>query len=240
MATKLAFTTLREDQGQPLFWSAHWQRLCRSWQHFASGELAGEKHLYAQLRDHWQKNPATIVRIDLLDNGEFELSARALQCLDDEAQLNLCISEVRLSPRPYPSWLKCGDYSDRFKIRDQARLGKFDDVLYLDENNFVCESTVSNIIWLKENKFLVPKANASFLQGISSTLLQQRYPKLFESGDYNLKELLSSDAAWLINAVTGPQRIAKIDNTHFPRAVPQLDLDQLYWELVKSDRENRA
>lgn len=239
MATKLAFTTLREDQGRPLFWPSHWQRLVRSWDYFKGNQLLGESELYADLVKHWSNSGDKVVRVDLLDDGTFELTSRALTCRDDEPLLRLGLCQEKLSKRDYPDWLKAGDYSIRLQLREEFRKQKFDEVLYLDEYDNVAEASVSNIIWSKGNKFFTPIKSQYILQGIATSLLTTKFFDQFECDSYDLNHLLNADAAWLINAVTGPQRIGSIDGTSFSTSVPESDLDQLYWELVKIDRGNR-
>lgn len=237
MATKLAFTTMRDDQGKPLFWRAHWQRLMRSCEYFKVIPKLTESQLYEQLVSLWSNRSDTIVRVDILASGDFELTPRALTCYHSEPLVKLKVSGRLLGERTIPSWLKSGDYSDRMIERDEARKLGFDEVLYLDENSNLCESTVSNLIWLKGDKFFAPSESKYFLQGIASSLVQSMAS--FNLGAFKLETLFAADAAWILNAVTGPQRIGQINNTTFTQRVPQLGLDQLYWELVKMDREER-
>lgn len=239
MATKLAFTTMRDDQGKPLFWRAHWQRLLRSCEYFSCTPKLTESQLYEQLVKLWSKSSDTIVRVDILEGGEFELSHRPITCRHSESLVKLTLSQNPLSERSIPSWLKSGDYTSRLNQREQARQNGFDEVLYLDEENHVCEASVSNLIWLKDRKLHAPKVSKYFLQGIASSLIQERYPSAFSISAFPLESLLQAEAAWIINAVTGPQRIGQIDEITYARSVPQLDLDQLYWELVKRDRDER-
>ncbi len=240
MATKLAFTTLREDQGQPLFWSMHWQRILKSWKYFGLPGVPDEKELFLKVCQFFNDQPDQILRIDLLDDQSFEFNFRPLVCRDSEALINLTLSENRLKKRCEPSWLKAGDYSWRMNQRDLARQQKFDDYLYLDEQEMIAEASVSNIIWCKDSSFFTPQANEYILQGITVSLFLENHKNNFTCSSYDLKDLLSADAAWLVNAVTGPQRIASLDQHKFSSKLPQVDLDQLYWALVKHDRNSRS
>tara|TARA_R100000656_G_scaffold86357_1_gene62789 strand:- start:618 stop:1340 length:723 start_codon:yes stop_codon:yes gene_type:complete len=238
MATKLAFTTLRGDGGRPLFWHKHWLRLNRTWQHFNGVDLSEHDSLYQKvcqkLKDH-----DCVVRIDLSSDGTFDLATRELTCRDDDQGIRLKLSSERLKDRAKPSWLKSGEYTEQLEKRNQLQQQGFEDYLFLDQENFVAESTVSNIVWAKNNKFFTPTASKYFLQGTSIELLIENFTSKFELGNFTLEHLLDCDAAWLINAVTGPRQIVSIDERTFSRSIPKLDLDQLYWQLVKSDRTSR-
>lgn len=239
MATKLAFTTLRADQGYPLFWSMHWQRLLKSWEFFELGALPNEQQLLDLVCKFFSERPDKILRIDLLDNGNFEFNARDLVCHDSEAMLKLSLSSHRLEKRKIPPWLKAGDYSWRLSQRQIARDHHFDDYLYLDGQDKIAEASVSNIIWAKDSKLYTPISSEYLLQGIMVSLFQANYKNNFTCSVFELKDLLAADAAWLVNAVTGPQRIASIDEYKYSSKLPRFDLDQLYWELVKQDRKMR-
>ena len=238
MATKLAFTTLRGDGGRPLFWQKHWLRLTRSWQHFNGKDLLGHDSLYQQVCQKL-KDIDCVVRIDLLQDGTFSLSTRELSCRDDDQGIRLKLSSDRLMDRGKPSWLKSGDYTDQLEKRNQLQQQGFEDYLFLDQDEFIAESTVSNIIWAKDNKFFTPSPSNYFLQGTSVELLLENFASQFNLGSFGLEHLLTCDAAWLINAVTGPRQIVSIDEQAFSRSIPKLDLDQLYWQLVKKDRTSR-
>lgn len=245
MATKLAFTTLRADADEPLFWSAHWQRLQRSWQYFQGGELRDEQELLVRLRKHFSQSDEKVVRVDLLEsNGRagFEINARALTCRDDEQGLRLSISQERLSKRTAPTWLKVGNYQKRFDARNLVQTQGYDEVLYLDPKGFIAEATVSNILWVKERRLFAPAANEFFLQGLTTNLLQNKAKNdgfEVQNGSYDLQHLINADAIWLVNAVTGPVRVIQLQDKRMRAISPQLDLDQLYWQLIKEDREKR-
>tara|TARA_R110000868_G_scaffold16687_7_gene74193 strand:+ start:2030 stop:2752 length:723 start_codon:yes stop_codon:yes gene_type:complete len=238
VATKLAFTTLRGDGGRPLFWKNHWQRLAKSWQYFGHTSLDGHDSLYEKICLELAPEDC-IIRIDLLSDGLFQLTKRELSCRDDDQGIRLKLSQEKLKDRAVPSWLKCGDYSKQLEKRNTLQKNGFEDYLFLDSNDCVAESTVSNIIWAKGEKFFTPKASAFFLQGLSVDMLLENFSKQFECNNYLLDSLLGCDAAWLINAVTGPRQILSIDDHTFSRSIPKLDLDQLYWQLVKMDRTAR-
>ncbi len=245
MATKLAFTTLREDGGYPLFWSQHWQRLARSWHYFQNSELKGQAQLLLRLRQHFLASDDKVVRIDLLcHEGEpqFELSARALGAHHHEG-MRLDVCRQHLSPRPHPSWLKSGDYSVRLNERQERQKFGFDDVVYLDQDGFITESTVSNIIWCSKNFLYAPAQSRYFLQGITTQLIQELACEQgveIKCDRFRLADLLSAEAVWLVNAVTGPVRVAAIQEHKFAAISPQADVDQLYWQLVAIDRKNRS
>lgn len=240
MATKLAFTTLRGDKGDVLFWQQHWQRLDKSWQFFKATHLSGKQELRQRLIELFKNKPDQIIRVDLLDDQSFELNSRSLACNDIEPQLKLKLSDEKLKDREKPSWLKTGDYSERLQKREEIRKLGFDDFLYLGSDGCVAEASVANIIWLKGTKFYAPKESKYILQGIMTTMLQANGAVAFQSSSYGLEEVLQADALWLVNAVTGPQRIISIDDRNFDPKLPQVDLVQLYWQLVKKDRNKRG
>ncbi len=239
MATKLAFTTLRDDQGFPLFWKSHWQRLLKSWQHFDLPGEPNQSNLLCEVCDLLKQKPNSILRIDLLSTGEFELSPRPLSCHDDEPNLKLKIASTKQTNRDAPSWLKFGDYTRRLNEREQIRKQGFDDFLYLDQESYVAEATVSNIIWVKSDQIFSPKPSKYILHGITVNLILSTLKQSSHVDQFTMEDLYQADAAWLVNAATGPQRISSIDEHKFNSKAPQLDLDQIYWQLVKVDRKDR-
>lgn len=244
MATKLAFTTLREDGHYPLFWSQHWQRLQRSWRYYHASDLTGEKELLQRVRDHFAISSQQVVRIDLLANETqplFELSARALS--DHGREPKLCLAKDYLVSRKIPTWLKAGDYTERLDKRRECQELGCHEVLYFDQHGYVAEATVSNILWSKGRTLYAPAENAAFLQGITTRMIQalaQDQGLKVENEQYGLSHLLEAEAAWLVNAVTGPLRVKAIEGHHFAAISPQADVDQLYWQLVSMDREKRS
>lgn len=73
----------------------------------------------------------------------------------------------RNSPRALPGWVKSGNYLNNILALKEIKETSFDDVLILDDLDFVTESSISNIFFIHEGELVTPPVKVGILDGIT-------------------------------------------------------------------------
>lgn len=120
----------------------------------------------------------------------------------------------------FPEYVKVGNYAYKYKVKKDALLNKFDDVLFIDENEYLCELSTSNVFFYnkKKNMIVTPKLGANVLDGIIRKNLLLYFNQINQpciEVDIKLDELSQFDEAISTNAFSGIRSLIKIDEICF-------------------------
>jgi len=99
-----------------------------------------------------------------------------------------------------------------------AKENKLDDCLILNEYDRICESTISNIFWIKQEMIYTPPLTEGCVAGIMRRYLIERMKdagyKIFEAA-LMIEELIGADEVFLTNALRGIRTIKQFRNKIF-------------------------
>jgi len=125
------------------------------------------------------------------------------------------VSTRKNSPNSISPRIKAGaNYLANILAKKEAQDENFDEAIMLSQNDFIAESTSSNIFWIKNNTVFTPSLNCDIFPGITRRILLEIISDLklkIKEGEYKEGELLNSDEAFLSFTSAGLLPITKIN-----------------------------
>lgn len=112
--------------------------------------------------------------------------------------------------------------------------------VFLTEQGFISEGTVSNLFWYKDGTMFTPGLSTGILNGITRKWVLNASEKLnipIETGNYKINELHDADEVFLTNSIQELVPVNRFEQKHFPGANGQLF--QKLKAKYKEDTNNR-
>jgi len=103
--------------------------------------------------------------------------------------------------------LKSANYLPYVIAAIWAKENKLNDALILNQHDRICDSTIANIFWVKDNKIFTPPLNEGCVAGVMRKkilkLATQNSDQLMQEAILTQEILLQADEVFLTNATTG-------------------------------------
>ncbi len=139
--------------------------------------------------------------------------------LSDEVELQRAngilvgIYQPLKKPNSAKSNLKTYSTFDYAKAREESsRLG-LDDMIFLNQQDFVCETTMANIFIIKHNQISTPPLCDECIMGTCRRWIMENYP--VQEKNISIEDLLGADEVFISNAVRGILNVRQIDGIQF-------------------------
>ncbi len=225
------FESFRWKNGPPVFLSMHLKRM-RAGADFLGIPFPSEDKVRLRIEEAAERAPGNDLHIKacLLSEGEevFYSSPRASSLLvsvrprvESPQTASLWVCGGRRPPRNRLFSYKTLNYLGNVLGKREAREKGFDEVLFLDTDGRVAETSSHNVFWVKKKKLFTPSFECPILPGVTREIVLRAGEQLgYEvfCGSFSLDELLSSDYAFLTNAVAGVVYVSGVDGDAMPFA----------------------
>jgi len=217
------FDTLRLHKNMPFMVERHIERLLSS----ASSIDINVKG-YGSKIDEWLKK--FILEADIKDDivritvtkGTKELpcviiTSRPLGYTEKHYKtgFSVSVSSIRRNAHSPLSRIKSLNFLDNILARRFASETGFDEALMLNGDSYLCECSMSNLFFVKDEKILTPSLECGALNGITrSVVLETIAPTLqlnTTEGEYRLESLTCADEAFLTNSAMGIMPLISVD-----------------------------
>lgn len=216
------FETIRLAHGQLDFWCDHWTRLSRSAQHFAL-QLPAETAVLEALRVYAadaQLQEATL-KLSLLKvagGSRLYLYARPPLPAPDSRRLQLDLN-CPLFARSALAGHKSHNYMEAMHLLAQARDRDDYDLLRVDAEGYLAETTTANFFFIKDERIHTPTLEGGILPGVTRAALLRSSELAIEEGRHWPEVLLGAEAVFLTNATGGVIPMARITGLPGGRSV---------------------
>jgi branched-subunit amino acid aminotransferase/4-amino-4-deoxychorismate lyase len=207
------FETMRLADGRLDFWRDHWVRLSRSAQHFAlplPEEAAVIEALQAYVTDAKLRDGT--LKLSLLKEvagSRLYLYSRPLLPAPESRRLRLDMSCPVFAGSALAGH-KTHNYMEAMHLLSQARARGDYDLLRVDTEGYLAESTTANFFFIKDARLHTPSLVGGSLPGVTRAALL-RLPELAVAEDrYRPEVLLGAEAVFLTNATFGVLPIERI------------------------------
>lgn len=137
--------------------------------------------------------------------------------------LSLWVCSEKRSPRSSLFSHKTLNYLGNIVAKREALEKGFDEALFLDTGGGVAETSCHNVFWAKGKRLFTPSSECPVLPGVTREIVLRSAGRLgYETvcGNFSLEELLSSDYAFLTNAVAGIVYVSGVGGGAMP-SVPR-------------------
>jgi len=141
-----------------------------------------------------------------------------------ESGYRLMLSGVKRNPTSHIVGIKSMNYLDNIIELEKAKKHGFNDALFLNIHEEICETAVANLFIIEDNKIITPEGSSGLLSGIVRQWVMDTYPVLEEN--ITLDRLLLSEGAFVTNSVIGIMKVVAIDevtlNHHKHKMIQQI------------------
>ncbi len=194
--------TMRCEQGRIPLLELHLERLRRSAAHF--GFSLDEGRVRAQLEQVQQAlDPAKVwrLRLTLEVSGQTQLTTAELEPEPDRPW-RLCVARERLDPSDPLRYHKTTRRAHYEAAYLQAKAAGFDEVLFLNTRDEVCEGSRTNLFVQLDGRLYTPPVSCGLLPGVYRQHVLRTHPDV-EERMLTLADLRRAEALYVCNAVRG-------------------------------------
>jgi 4-amino-4-deoxychorismate lyase len=127
--------------------------------------------------------------------------------------MNLTISKVRRNSTSRLCYIKSTCYIENLIEKEEAKKNGFDDVIFLNENGYVTETSCANIFIVKNNEIFTPRISDGLLDGIIRSKIIENFK--VQEKSITFEELSESDEVILTNSLIGAISVSKVDDIKY-------------------------
>lgn len=241
------FETILLTEGVPCFVEQHYERLTKSCA-IMSIQLRLEKEaLYEQAMKLGKILNITEGRLKITcfkdvdgDSYIMTLSPYNHQWDMSSQGVSITLSDIKRNPHSPLCYLKSLNYMENILGRNEAAAKGYDEALFLNVHDKVCEGAVSNIFWIKSGVINTPDISCGILSGVIRKQVLDICSKIklsYEEGSYDMNEVLQADEVFITNSLKGIMPVYRVDHTFFKVSdyVFTKQIHQEYITYIKND-----
>ena len=206
-------TILWKDR--PVFLNEHIERLKSSMEKI--GLLPLEEKMVREYLD----------KLDIKDKG-VKITVTPLNIIITEREINykeedynrgmtLTISKVRRNSTSMLCYIKSTCYIENLIEKENAKKIGYDDVIFLNENGYVTETSCANIFIVKNKEIFTPKISDGLLDGIIRRKIIEHCDA--KETSITMKDLKESEEVIITNSLMGIMSIKRIDDVKYDREI---------------------
>ena len=223
------FETFRWKGREPVFLPKHLERL-RAGAAFLSIPFPGENEIVSRVRSAVSRAGGgdLYVKTCLLSEGDplFYALPRASSVLvvarphaEGPETASLRVSEERRPAGPGVFSHKTLNYLGNVLARREALRAGFDDVLFVNADGMVAETSSRNVFWVRGNGLFTPSLDCGLLPGVTREILLASAAEFCceaRPGRFSPRELLRSDFVFLTSSTAATTYVDRVDGRKMP------------------------
>lgn len=157
--------------------------------------------------------------MNLTDSGQAWEWMTASQVEPFEESLRLTIAPWRKDNESMLRGLKVGNYAEHLIALDMARHEGFDEMLFFNTSDELCEAAMANVFLIRGNELHTPSLDSGCLPGVTRELIIQlaaaeKIPCRVKP--LSKKDLNKADGIFLTSSVKGPVWISSFQGSAYP------------------------
>lgn len=202
-------TILCKDR--PIFLNEHLERLKKSMKEL--GLLPLEEDMLREYLDKlYIKDKALKITVTPLN---IIITQRDIPYKEEDYNrgMKLTISKVRRNSTSRLCYIKSTCYIENLIEKENAKKKGFDDVIFLNENGYVTETSCANIFIVKNNEMFTTKLTDGLLDGIMRRKIIENFK--VQEKSITLEELEKADEVIITNSLMGVMSVKNIDDVRY-------------------------
>jgi len=136
---------------------------------------------------------------------------------DYTREMRLTISKVRRNSTSKLCYIKSTCYIENLLEKENAKKSGYDDVIFLNEKEYVTETSCANIFIVKNKEIFTPKISDGLLDGIIRRKIIKHCDVKEKS--ITMKDLKESEEVIITNSLMGSMSIKRIDDIKYDREI---------------------
>ncbi|WP_160692376.1 aminotransferase class IV [Clostridium sp. C2-6-12] len=129
--------------------------------------------------------------------------------------MKLTVSKVRRNSTSRLCYIKSTCYIENLIEKEEGKKKGFDDVIFLNENGYVTETSCANIFIVKNNEIFTPRIEDGLLDGIIRRKLIESF--MVQQKSITFEELKKSDEVILTNSLMRAMSLTEIDHIKYEK-----------------------
>lgn len=226
------FETIHIFKNKAVFLKEHLERINSS---IDTLSLGIEKILEQEVTEYLKENKSfkenEVLKIIVSEKNRLFIK-RDYSYKDEQYErgFKLNVSETKRNENSTFTYHKSLNYADNiFEKRKSIRLG-YDEVLFLNTKNLICEGATSNIFFIKNNKIFTPNIKSGILNGIIRQWIIGNFEVIETEISY--KEIQKYDEVFITNSLIGIMPVISIENIIFNSRNKTLEILERYKKAI--------
>ena len=196
---------------KPIFLKEHIGRLKNGMKELGLEELE-EEMLLDYISLNFIKNKAVKI---LVTPQNIIITEREIPYIEEDyiQGSSLKLSKVRRNSTSMLCYIKSTNYIENMIEKNKAKEDGFKDVLFLNENGYLSETSCANIFIVKNDKIYTPKVSCGLLNGIIRMWVIENFPVIEK--ELRLDDLKNADEVFITNSLMGIMKVKKFEDIEY-------------------------
>ncbi len=150
---------------------------------------------------------------------------------DYEKGFKIMFSDLKRNQDSILTFIKSNNYIENLIAKEKSKKLGFDEVLFLNTDDFVCEGAVSNVFWIKRNIVYTPSVECGLLPGIvreKVLVVLKRLGLEVKTGEFTRDDIMNCNQAFITNSVMDIMPVSQIEDNTF-----RIDENSLVSKIIK-------
>jgi branched-chain amino acid aminotransferase len=242
------FETIKLKNGKLILADEHWERLQAGLRllKFIHSKFFSKEKIFAEILALAQKNKLQNSRIRLTiirgDGGIYDAKKHtenyileAINLPEGNGEFNsnglqLCFYNDAKKVLDNFSNLKTNNYLPYFMGALFAKENNCNDAIIFNSNDFVCDTTIANIFYIKNEVLYTPSLTQGCVAGVMRAWLITKIQTLGFSvieKEITKEDLISADEIFLSNSIYNIRWVAAVENTSYTNSITYKIVDDL-------------
>jgi branched-subunit amino acid aminotransferase/4-amino-4-deoxychorismate lyase len=157
--------------------------------------------------------------MNLTDSGQAWEWMTATRVEPADESLRLTLAPWRKDNESMLRGLKVGNYAEHLIALDMARHEGFDEMLFFNTSDELCEAAMANVFLIRGKELFTPSLDSGCLPGVTRDLIiqiasEQRIPCHVKT--LTKKDLGKAEGIFLTSSIKGPVWISSFQGTAYP------------------------
>lgn len=228
------FETILVREGTAILLQSHLERLNKGLVALSIRKTVTKSEVEAAIAMLRCYNGALKVNVS---EGNVVFSLRAANYTADQYKsgAKLCVSEVFRNPSSPLVYLKSMNYMDNILALHKAKEAGWQDVLFMNYRNELCETAVANIFFIKNGKVITAPKSSGLLDGVVRRWLLDHTS--IEVRPIAMEELKTMDSVFITNSLLGIMYVSQIGDLTYKAHPIIRQLTQQYVSMIKQSVE---
>lgn len=196
---------------KPIFLKEHIERLKNGMKELGLEELE-EEMLLDYISLNFIKNKAVKI---LVTPQNIIITEREIPYIEEDyiQGSSLKLSKVRRNSTSMLCYIKSINYIENIIEKNKAKEDGFKDVLFLNENGYLSETSCANIFIVKNNEIYTPKVSCGLLNGIIRMWVIENFSVI--ETELRLDDLKNADEVFITNSLMGIIKVKKFEDIEY-------------------------
>jgi branched-chain amino acid aminotransferase len=157
--------------------------------------------------------------LDRTDNGSAWAWMTATPVDGETRSVRMTLAPWRRDKESVLRGIKTGNYAEHLIALDMARLEGFDEMLFYNTDDELCESAMANVFLIRKGVLETPGLDSGCLAGVTRGLLirlAKQHGITCKERVLRKSDVVKADAMFLTSSIKGPVRVSCLQGRDFP------------------------